>query len=159
MPSLRLEKATPTETEKTIGELKKQLAGRDKEISAMKETIAKIESVVEFVNSFNHPQELKEILDWLRDDFANDSDFRPLKAEFSPYIKDKLDRTAKRKGISKKEALEQLVAEDLELLEKEDEKLLEIAKAQGLPITKEDYELRRKMRARRKDENRFSLQG
>jgi len=63
------------------------------------------------------------------------------------HIKDKLDRIAKRKGISKKEALEQLVVEDLELLEKEDERLLEMAKAQGLPITKEDYELRRKMRA------------
>ncbi|MCK4223005.1 hypothetical protein KAX01_01805 [Candidatus Bathyarchaeota archaeon] len=75
------------------------------------------------------------------------------------HVKDKLDRIAKRKGISKKEALEQLVVEDLELLEKEDERLLEIAKTQGLPITKEDHELRRKIRARRKDENRFSLQG
>ena len=61
------------------------------------------------------------------------------------HIKDKLDRIAKKKSISKKEALEQLVVEDLELLEKEDERLLEIAKAQGLSITKEDYELGRKM--------------
>ncbi len=86
MPFLRLETATPTETEKTIEELKKQLAERDEEITAMKETIAKIEPVIEFVNSFNQPKQLKEILDWLKHEFAADPRLRPVKVEFSLYM-------------------------------------------------------------------------
>ena len=146
MPFLRLETATPTETEKTIEELKKQLEDRDKEIKAMKETMAKIEPLVKFVNSFNAPEELKEILDYLKDDFtySKDDRLRPIRAEFSPCIKDKLDRIAKRKGIMQAEALEQLVVEDLELLEKDEERRLEIAKAHGLPMTQEEYEEKKK---------------
>ena len=43
MPFLRLETATPTETEKTIDELKKQLAEKDKEIKQLKFSIEKID--------------------------------------------------------------------------------------------------------------------
>jgi len=146
MPFLRFETATPTETEKTIEELKKQLTERDKEINAMKETIVKIQPIIEFVNSFNQPQQLKELLDFLKDDYAADPKLRPIETEFSPYIESKLNRIAKRKGITKKEALEQLVTEDLELLEKSEERRLKIAKAHGLPITKEDYERKKKKR-------------
>ena len=137
MPFLRLETATPAETEKAIEELKKQLAERDKEIVAMKETMTKIEPLIEFVNSFNAPQQLKEILDYLKDSLAYSKDdrFRPIRVDFSPYIKDKLDRIAKTKGITQAEAFEQLVVEDLELLEKGEERRLEIAKAHGRPIT------------------------
>ena len=117
----------------------------------MKETIAKIEPVIEFVNSFNQPKQLKEILDWLKHEFAADPRLRPVKVEFSPYIEGKLARIAKRKGITKKEGLEQLVVEDLELLEKEEERRLEIAEAHGLSITIEDYEQRRKKRKNLKE--------
>jgi len=146
MPFLRLETAIPTETEKTINELKKQLAERNQEIKAMKETMAKIEPLVEFINSFNAPEELKRILDYLKDDFtySKDDRLRPIRAKFSPYIKDKLDRIAKRKGLTQAEALEQLVVEDLELLEKGEERRLEMAKAKGLPISREDYEEKKK---------------
>lgn len=111
MPHLRLETATPTETEKTIAELKSQLKERDEELNALKETIAKIQPLVEFVNSFNAPKQLNEILDFLKDDFASDlalSKDHKLYAsvEWSSYIKNKLDRIAKRKGITPKEALE-----------------------------------------------------
>ncbi len=47
--------------------------------------------------------------------------------------------------------MEQLVVEDLELLEKEEERRLEIAKAHGLSITIEDYEQRRKKRKNLKE--------
>lgn len=116
----------------------------------MKETIAKLQPLVEFVNSFNTPKQLKEILDWLKDDFQYPPGhkLRPIKTEFSPYIKDKLDRIAKRKGITQKEALEQLVVEDLELLERQDERLKEMAKTRGIPIAKEDYEKQKKKRAK-----------
>jgi len=129
LPFLRLERATPTETEKTIEELKKQLEEKDKEIRSMKEAIVKIEPVIEFVNSFNQPQQLKEILDWLKDEFTTDPILRPLKAEFSPYIENKLNRIAKGKGITKQQALEQLVVEDLEQLEEADARFRDIEKA------------------------------
>ena len=72
MPSLRLESTTPTETEKTIAELKKQLEERDKQIQTMRVTIDKIQPLVEFVNSFETPQKLKRILD----EFFEDGKFR-----------------------------------------------------------------------------------
>lgn len=146
MPFLRLETATPTETEKTIGELERRLKERDQEINAMRETMSKMQPLIKFVNSFNAPEELTRILDYLKDDFtySKDDRLRPIRTEFSPYIKDKLDRIAKRKGITQAEALEQLVVEDLELLEKDEERRLEIAKAHGLPITREEYEDKRK---------------
>jgi len=125
MPFLRLETATPTQTDKTIKELEAQLAKRDKEINDMKQAITNLAPVIEFVNSFNQPKELKDLLDFLKDDINTDSDFRPLEAKFSPWIEEKLERIAKRKGITKKEALETLVVEDLEILERADERFRE----------------------------------
>jgi len=62
MSFLRLESAALTETDKTIVELKRQLKERDKEIETMKPTIVKIQPVLEFVNSFDAPENLKTIL-------------------------------------------------------------------------------------------------
>jgi hypothetical protein len=62
MSFLRLESAALTETDKTIVELKRQLKERDKEIETMKPTIIKIQPVLEFVNSFDAPENLKTIL-------------------------------------------------------------------------------------------------
>jgi hypothetical protein len=39
-----------------------------------------------------------------------------LKTEFSPYISDKLKEIAKSKGVTEKEALKQLVEENLEIM-------------------------------------------
>lgn len=146
MPFLRLETATPTETEKTIGELERRLKERDQEIKAMRETMSKMQPLIEFVNSFNAPEELKRVLDYLKDDFtySKDDKLRPVGTEFSSYIKDKLDRIAKRKGITQAVALEQLVAEDLKLLEKGEERRLETAKEHRLPIIQEEYEEKKK---------------
>ena len=62
MSFLRLELSALTETDKTIVELKRQLKERDKKIETMKPTIVKIQSVLEFVNSFDAPENLKTIL-------------------------------------------------------------------------------------------------
>ena len=148
MPFLRLETATPTETEKTIAELRQQLTERDKEINAMKETMAKMQPLVEFVNSFDAPENLKTILEFLKDDYMYSSDdkLRPLNVEFSPHVSEKLYEIAKRKGVTRKEAIEQLVKEDIRIMEKREERLLELAKASGTPITREDYEEQKKKR-------------
>ena len=64
MSFLRLESAALTETDKTILELRRQLKERDKEIETMKPTIVKIQPVLEFVNSFDAPENLKTILNF-----------------------------------------------------------------------------------------------
>jgi hypothetical protein len=77
------------------------------------------------VNSFDTPKNLKTILDFLKNDISErylEDRLRPLKVEFSPYISTRLEEIAKTKGITQKEALEQLVEENLETLEKAEEK-------------------------------------
>jgi hypothetical protein len=83
MPFLRLETATPTETEKTIAELREQLNARDEEIDSLKESVAKLKPLADFVNSFKAPEELRKLFDDVRYEFADSSDgkLRPLKID------------------------------------------------------------------------------
>jgi site-specific recombinase XerC len=144
MPFLRLETVTPTETEKTIDELKKQLAERNQEVKAMKETIAKIQPVIEFVNTFTHPREVKEMLDFVRADyeFARSS-FDP-NIWFDKHIADKLDEIVRKEGVTQAEALKRLIKEDWELTLEGHEKMKRRAKARGVPMTREEYEEKKK---------------
>ena len=127
-PNLRIYK--PTESE-TTQELRKRLEERDKELAQLKENMKKMQPLVEFVNSFDAPENLKEILDFLKDDYireSSDETLRPLRIEFSEYISNKLDEIAEREGITRKEALEQLVAEDLRILEEGDRRFRKLEK-------------------------------
>jgi hypothetical protein len=102
MPSLRLESTTPTETEKTIAELKKQLEERDKQIQTMRVTIDKIQPLVEFVNSFETPQKLKRILD----EFFEDGKFRTWDEQptlLDEDVAEMIDDTAEKRGLTQKE--------------------------------------------------------
>ena len=110
--------------------------------------MTKLQPLVGFVNSFNHPKELKEILDFLKDDSMIQSSYDP-KIHFDKYISDKLDEIAKREGISQAEALERLVTGEWKASEEGYEKMLKRAKARGLPDnkgrlrkTKEEKEMR-----------------
>ena len=83
----------------------------------MKQEFQRLKPLVEFVNSFDPPENLKILLDYLRHDYSDDSSdglLRPLKVEFSPYISKKLKEIAKTLGITEKEALKQLVEDNLE---------------------------------------------
>ena len=74
------------------------------------------------------------ILEFLKDDLVSqpsDEKLRPLKTQFSPYISEKLDEIAERKGITQKEALEQLVKEDLEILKKRDREFKKLSRESG----------------------------
>jgi len=144
MPFLRLETATPTETEKTIAELREQLTKRDQEIDAMKETIVKIQPVIEFVNTFTHPREVKEMLDFVRSDYERSS-FDP-NIWFDKPISDKLDEIVRREGVTPAEALKRLIKEDWERTREGQEKLKRRAKARGVPMTREEYEEKKKQR-------------
>ena len=62
MPFLRLESATPTETDKTITELKNRLEERDKEIEDMKTMIMKLQPIVDFMRRYPSEEEMKMAL-------------------------------------------------------------------------------------------------
>ena len=90
-----------------------------------KQELKKLKPLVEFVNSFDTPKNLKTILNYLKEDYLDeysDERFRPLKVGFSPYISKKLEEIAKTKGITQKEALAELVKEDLETMENAEKK-------------------------------------
>jgi len=57
-----------------------------------------------------------------------DDKLRPLNIEFSPHVSEKLDEIAKTRGITRKEALEQLVKEDLEIMKKGEEDFKKLEK-------------------------------
>jgi predicted DNA-binding protein len=66
---------------------------------------------------------LKTILNFLREDYLDnysEEKLRPLKIKFSPYMSKKLQEIAKTKGITEKEALKQLIENDIETVEKTD---------------------------------------
>jgi integrase len=137
MPFLRLEKATPTETEKTIAELKKLVEEKDKEMSAMKETIVKIQPLVEFVNSFRAPKDLKAFLDGLRDDYMIQLAEDP-KIEVDQSVFKMISEVA-----AQKEAFGQIVRGEYKQLLKGEEARRKRAKAHGVPMTKKEYEQRK----------------
>ena len=71
MPFLRLETATPTETEKTIEELREQLKERNKEINALEGKMAKLQPLMELVNSYDEPENLNRTLDFIIEGLAD----------------------------------------------------------------------------------------
>lgn len=142
MPFLRIESATPTETEKTIVELKKQLEERDKQIETMKVTIDKIQPLVEFVNRFETPQKLKRILDH----FFKDDNFRTFLEEptlLDEDVAEMIDDTAEKRGLTQKETLEQLMKEELEKIDESEKRFKELARKSGMPMPRKEYEKRK----------------
>jgi hypothetical protein len=90
-----------------------------------KKQLGKLQPLVEFMNSFDPTEDLKKILNMLKDDYSDRSSedkLRPLKVEFSSYISKRLEEFAKTMGITKKEALKQLVEGNLETMEKAEAK-------------------------------------
>jgi hypothetical protein len=57
-----------------------------------------------------------------------------------------IDDTAKKRGLTKKETLEQLMKEELEKIEESEKRFKELAKKSGMPMTRQEYEERRKKR-------------
>ena len=53
---------------------------------------------------------------------------RPLKVEFSPYIGLQLKKIAKTKGISEKEALREMFADDVDTMKKAEQRWVELEK-------------------------------
>jgi len=107
--------------------------------------MAKLQPLVEFVNSFDRPAELKEILDLMIADFQDPEGhkLRPMKTDFSPAIAQRLDEIAEERGITHEEALQVLADEDWERFLEGQKKFEEMARARGLPMTREEYEAKR----------------
>ena len=62
MPFLRLETATPTETEKTITELKKQIEQKDQKLQEIEKKLTKIEPLLDFLSDYPHARAHLEAL-------------------------------------------------------------------------------------------------
>jgi len=133
----------------TVRAFTEQLREKEQDIQKLKETIAKMQPLVEFVNSFNSPQELKGILDSLKDDSMIQSSHDP-RVEFDKHIAAEVNEIAKRDGITQAEALGQLAEVEWERIVEDDEKRKKTAKARGLPITREDYEEQKKKKRLKK---------
>ena len=98
-----------------------------------KEQLGKLNYLVEFVNSFDDYENLRTILNFFKMQVFDDYEglpekFRPIKREFSPYIGIKLQEIAKTLGISEKEALKRLFADDVDAMKKSEERWAEIEK-------------------------------
>jgi integrase len=95
-----------------------------------KQQLEKLQPLVEFVNSFDAFEDLKTILEYFKDDILGeypDEILRPLKdGEFSPYISKQIAEIAKTMGITEKEALKQLFANDVKAMAKAEEKFKRI---------------------------------
>ena len=92
-----------------------------------KEQLDKLNYLVEFVNHFDDYKNLKNILEFFEMDLLEDEAYipdmlRPLKVEFSPYIGLQLKKIAKTKGISEKEALKEMFADDVDTMKKVDKR-------------------------------------
>jgi len=124
-----------------------QLKKKEQDIQQLKEALAKMQPVIEFVNSFNSPQELKEMLEFVRNDSMLQSSYDP-NIQFDKHITNKLDEIMKKKGVTQAKALELLAREEWKKFIEADQKRMKIAKAQGVPITREDYEEQKKKKKR-----------
>ena len=94
-----------------------------------KEQLEKLQPLVEFVNRYDTYENLKTILNFLKDDVLDeypDERLRPMRVEFSPYIGLKLKEIAKTMGITEKEALKRLFANDVEAMKKAEERWTKI---------------------------------
>lgn len=120
MPFLRLETATPTETEKTIGELERRLKVRDQEIKAMKETMTKMQPLIKFANMFKTPETLQKFLEAIKGSFPAQSLDMGSKIAISipDHILDEVEEIVKSKGITREKALEQIINQSLKTKKK-----------------------------------------
>lgn len=102
----------------TVAELKEQLKMKDQDIKELKETVAKVKPLIEWINTFDTPGHLKMLLNIIKDDFIVASlDEKGRAARISSKMRrrdipravsDMADELARRKGITWEEALEQL---------------------------------------------------
>jgi len=91
----------------------------------VKQTLGKLQPFIDFVNTFDSPENLKTILAFLRDDYMIKSQF-DRRLEFDPHIAKKLDEIAKKKGVSQKEAFEELIKGDLQRMEESERKFQDL---------------------------------
>ena len=120
-----------------------------------KEQLDKLQYLVEFVNSFDDYENLRLLLNHFKMQVLDDYEglpehLRPIRSEFSPYIGLKLQEVAKTLGISEKEALKRLFADDVDAMKKSEERWAEIekrlkmkqsnAKAENTPLEKKSQD-------------------
>ncbi|MCJ7761313.1 hypothetical protein MUP59_09275, partial [Candidatus Bathyarchaeota archaeon] len=64
-------------------------------------------------------------------------------------VAEMIDDTAEKRGLTQKEALEQMMKDELKKIEESEKKLKELAKKSGMPMTRKEYEERKRKRVTR----------
>jgi len=96
MPFLRLETATPTETEKTIAELKKQIEQKDQKVQEIEEKLTKIEPLLDFLSDYPHFEALLKDLEEGR--YASFESEHSQIAQYPRVVVERLLKEAEAKG-------------------------------------------------------------
>lgn len=106
----------------------------------VKEQLDKLQYLAKFVEQFDEYRNLKLLLDFFKQDVLVDegdsATFPPIETEFSPYIQLQLKKIAKAKGITEKEALMELFSDDVDAMQKAEERWAEIEKRLNLKTNK-----------------------
>lgn len=121
LPFLRLETATPIESEKQIEELRQQISQKDEEIQGLKQNMTKLQPLIEFVNGFQDPNALKLFLDLLktseRIDFPDHGTF--MKIDLPEEMSKRIDAIAAERGITRQEAIDWIIDKGMDKEEQE----------------------------------------
>jgi integrase len=99
-----------------------------RENSEMRKQLEQLKPLIEFTNTYDTPEELKTILEFLAEDSSSEDKLKPLETQFSQFIRAKLDEMMKKKGISEKEAIQQLITEDLAEMKKAERNFKKVEK-------------------------------
>jgi len=94
-------------------------------------------ALVEFLNSFDEFEDLRTILSFLKEGYPDE--MQPIKVELSPYISKKLEEVGKTLSLTPKEALKELMKDNLKTMREAEDNWKKIearARAHGL-LTKE----------------------
>jgi hypothetical protein len=120
MPFLRLEAATPTETERTIEKLKEQISNKDQKLQELEQKIMKFEPLLELLSNTHNLERLLKDLEQGR--YAKVESERSITMQIPKRVFEKLAKRAKAKGEDRIEfTLNQLRKMSLEDSEKDKE--------------------------------------
>ncbi len=120
MPFLRLEAATPTETEKTIEKLKEQISNKDQKLQELEQKITKFEPLFDLLSNTNNLERLLKDLE--QGLYAKVESERSLTMQIPKRVIEKLAERGKAKGEDRIEfTLDQLKKMSTEDSEKDKE--------------------------------------
>ena len=126
MPHLRLETTTPSESEKQLEQLRKELSDKTVEIKELRETVGKLKPLVDW---FEDPTALQKFVDLMKSTSIvsfPEADVNLVKVDLDPDTETVLKAVAEKEGVSVADLIHD---ESIDFA-------IELAKKRGVPIPK-----------------------